>query len=90
MSSGEIEAIVEKIRNMPRDQLRNNVMVSLACTYRDLTDEELESAIQFYEAPAGRWFYDTSIKAITSAIGKASREIGEKLGKSLMAKDVPI
>ena len=90
MSSGEIEAIVEKIRNMPREQLRSNVMVSLACTYRGLTDGELASAIEFYEAPAGKWFYDTSIKALTSAIGKASREIGEKLGKSLMAKDIPI
>ena len=90
MSSGEIDAIVGKIRNMPRDQLKGNVMVSLACTYRDLTDEELESAIQFYEAPAGKWFNDTSIKAIASAIGKASREIGDKLGKSLTAKDVPI
>ena len=65
-------------------------MVSLACMYGDLTDEELASAIQFYEAPAGKWFNDTSIRALTSAIGKASREIGEKLGKSIMAKDVPI
>jgi tetratricopeptide (TPR) repeat protein len=90
MSSGEIDAIVGKVRNMPRNQLKNNVMVSLACTYRDLTDEELKSAIQFYEAPSGKWFIDTSIKALTSAIGKASRELGEKIGKSLMAKDIPI
>jgi len=90
MSSGEIEAIVGKIRNMPAEQLKSNVMISLACTYRGLTDEELASAIQFYEAPAGKWFNDTSIKALTSAIGKASREIGEKLGKSIMAKDIPI
>ena len=90
MSTGEIEAIVGKIRNMPRDQLKGNVMVSLACAYRDLTDEELESAIKFYEAPPGKWFTDTSTRAITSAIGKASREIGEKVGKSLMAKDIPI
>jgi tetratricopeptide (TPR) repeat protein len=85
MSPEQIDAIVGKIRNMPRDQLKSNVMLSLACTYRDLTDEELESAIQFYEGPAGKWFNDTSIKALTTAIGKASREIGEKLGKSLTA-----
>jgi hypothetical protein len=90
MSSEEIDAIVGKIRNMPGDQLKSNVMVSLAYTYRDLTDKELEAAIKFYEAPAGKWFNDTSIRAITSAIGKASKEIGEKLGKSLMAKDIPI
>ena len=90
MSSGQIDAIVDNIRNMPKDQLMSNVMASIACMYRDLTDEELASAIQFYEAPAGKWYIDTSIKAITSAIGKASREIGVKIGKSLMAKDIPI
>ena len=90
MSPGEIDAIVGNVRDMPRDQLESNVMVSLAFVYRDLTDEELEAAIKFYEAPAGKWFTETSIKALTSAIGKASREIGEKLGRSLMAKDIPI
>jgi hypothetical protein len=90
MSPREIEAIVGNVRDMPRDQLKSNVMVSLACAYRDLTDEELESAIKFYEAPAGKWYTDTSIRALTFAIGKTSREIGEKLGKSLMAKDIPI
>ncbi|PKL51848.1 MAG: hypothetical protein CVV37_04290 [Nitrospira bacterium HGW-Nitrospira-1] len=87
MGSEQINAIVEKIRNIPRDQLMSNVMVSIACTYRDLSDKELEAGIQFYETAAGKWFNGTSIKAITSAIGKASREIGEKTGKSL---NIPI
>jgi tetratricopeptide (TPR) repeat protein len=90
MSPGEIEAIVGNVRDMPRDQIKGNVMVSLACAYRDLTDEELVSAIKFYEAPAGKWYTDTSIRALTFAIGKTSKEIGEKLGKSLMAKDISI
>jgi tetratricopeptide (TPR) repeat protein len=90
LSSGQIEAIVGKIRNMPQEQLKNNVMVSLAYTYRELSDKELETAIQFYETPAGKWFNETSIKAITSAIGKASREIGEQLGKALVAKNIPV
>ena len=90
MSSKEIDAIVGNVRDMPGDQLKSNVMVSIAGTYRDLTDEELASAIQFYESAAGKWFIDTSIRALTSAIGKTSRELGEKLGKSLMAKDIPI
>ena len=89
MSSEQIYALVDKIRSMPREQLMNNVMVSLAYTYRDLSDKELEAGIQFYESPAGKWFNVTSIKAITSAIGKASREIGEKIGKSLLAQNIP-
>lgn len=90
MSSEEIDAIVGNVRDMPIDQLKNNVMASIAGTYRDLTDEELSSAIRFYESAAGKWFIDTSIRALTYAIGKTSRELGEKLGKSLMAKDIPI
>jgi tetratricopeptide (TPR) repeat protein len=90
LSSGQIKAIVEKIRNMPQEQLKTNVLISLAYTYRAVADEELETAIQFYETPAGTWFIETSIKAITSAIGKASREIGERLGKSLLAKNIPV
>jgi tetratricopeptide (TPR) repeat protein len=82
MSPEQIDALVEKIRNMPREQLKDNVMVSLAYTYRELADKELETAIQFYETTAGRWFNDTSIKALASAIGKASGD-REKLGKSL-------
>lgn len=90
LSSDQIDAIAEKIRSMPRDQLINNIMISLAYTYRDMSDKELDEGIHFYETPAGKWFNDTSIKAITSAIGKASGEIGEKIGKSLGAKNVPI
>ncbi|MDH4232148.1 MAG: DUF2059 domain-containing protein [Nitrospirota bacterium] len=90
LSSGQIEAIVGRIRDMPRQQLKNNVMVMLAYTYRELTEKELETAVHFYETPAGKWFADTSIRAITSAIGKASGEIGEELGKALAAKNIPI
>ena len=90
MSSEQIHILVEKIRSMPRDQLMSNVMVSLAYTYRDLSDKELEAGTHFYESPAGKWFNDTSIRAITSAIGKASGEIGEKIGKSLLAQHIPI
>jgi hypothetical protein len=90
MSPEQINAFVGKIRDMPRDQLKSNVMRSIAHTYRNLTDTELEAGIHFHETTAGKWFNETRVKAITSAIGKASREIGEKLGRSIMARDIPI
>lgn len=90
LNPDQIDAIVGKIREMPRDQLTGTIMVSLAYTYRDLSDAELEAGIHFYETPAGKWFNDISITAITRAIGEASREIGKKIGKSLQAKNVPI
>ncbi len=90
LTPDQIDVLVGKIRDMPRDQLVSNIMTSLAYTYRDMSNSELEAGIHFYETPAGKWFNTTSIKAITSAIGKASGEIGGKIGKSLMAKQASI
>jgi len=44
--------------------------------------------VRFYRSPEGRWFNDTSIEAISSAIGKASREVGEKMGSALLMERV--
>jgi len=90
MSSEQLDALAGKIRNMPGDQLWSIVMLSIACTYGELTDKELETGIQFYETPAGKWFNVTRIKALTSALRKASGELGEKIGKSLIVKNIPI
>lgn len=85
MSDDQIAVVVEGVRSMPRDQLLRNALVSVACMYRDLPDGDLEEGIRFYESSAGRWFNETSIKAITAAVGKASREIGERLGSNMDA-----
>jgi len=88
MNSEEIDAFVGNVRGVPREQLTMDLLVSLAFTYRSLTDEELDEIIRFYRSPEGRWFNDTSIEAVSSAIGKASREIGEKMGNALLMKRV--
>ncbi len=88
MNSEEIDALVGNVRGIPREQLTRDVLVSLAFTYRGLTNEELDEVIRFYRSPEGRWFNDTSIEAISSAIGKASREIGEKMGNNVFTKRV--
>jgi tetratricopeptide (TPR) repeat protein len=88
MNSEEIDALVGNVRGVPREQLTRDVLISLAFTYRSLTDEELDELVRFYRSPEGRWFNDTSIEAISSAIGKASREVGEKMGSALLMKRV--
>ncbi len=88
MNSDEIDALVGSVRGVPREQLTRDVMVSLSFTYCNLTDQELDEVIRFYQSPEGRWFTDTSIEAVSSAIGKASREVGEKMGSALLMKKV--
>ncbi|MBI5632143.1 MAG: tetratricopeptide repeat protein [Nitrospirae bacterium] len=90
MNSEEIDALVDNIRNVPREELTRELLVSLAFTYRSLTNEELDEVVRFYRSPEGRWFNDTSMEAISSAIGKASREVGEKMGNALLVKRVTL
>jgi tetratricopeptide (TPR) repeat protein len=48
MNSEEIDAFVGNVRGVPREQLTMDLLVSLAFTYRSLTDEELDEIIRFY------------------------------------------
>lgn len=88
LTSEEIDDIVRNVRGIPRERLTRDLLVSLAFTYRDLNDDELDEVVRFYRSPEGRWFNDTSMEAISSAIGKASREVGEKMGNALLVKRV--
>jgi tetratricopeptide (TPR) repeat protein len=88
MNSEEIDAVVGKVRGVQRGQLTRDLLASLAFIYCGLTDEELDEVLRFYRSPEGRWFNDTSIEAISSAIGKASREVGEKMGNAFLMKRV--
>ena len=88
MNSEEIDTLVRKVRGVPREQLTRDAQVSLAFTYSSLTDQELDEVVRFYRSPEGRWFNDTSIEAVSAAIGKASREVGEKMGTALLMNKV--
>jgi tetratricopeptide (TPR) repeat protein len=90
MNSEEIDALVESVRGVPREPLMRNVLISLAYTYRDLADEEIDAVAGFYQTPEGAWFSNTGMEAISAAIGKSSREIGEKIGKSLVLKRIAL
>jgi tetratricopeptide (TPR) repeat protein len=90
MSSSEIDAFVGNIRSTPREHVTRYILNSLAYRYRDFTDEEIRAVMQFSATPAGRWFHETSSDAIRGAIGKASRETGEKIGRTLVLKRLAV
>jgi len=90
MSSAEIETLVENVRGVPREKLTRHVLISLTNMYRNFTDEEVRAIIRFYATPAGIWFNETSRDAIRTAIGKAARESGEKIGRTLVLRRLAV
>jgi len=90
MSTAEIETLVENVRGMPREKLTRHVLISLTNMYRSVTDDEIRAVIRFYATPAGTWFNETIRDAIRTAIGKAARESGEKIGRTLVLRRLAV
>ncbi|GAB4486752.1 MAG: hypothetical protein OHK006_15030 [Thermodesulfovibrionales bacterium] len=84
----EIGSMVDNIRSMPRELITDQILASLGYTYRDLLDRELEEVVQFYESGDGQWAVETSMDSIVRGIGKASREIGEKMADIITSKRI--
>jgi tetratricopeptide (TPR) repeat protein len=82
MTSKQLEVSIEEALNtMPKEQLTLALTASFAYSYRTLSDEELETAIKFYESPAGKWFNVSFGESFVTGIGSASRECGKRLGR---------
>jgi len=86
MTLSEIDACLVNAREMPREEITKYALDSLAHMYQGLTDEEVRAAARFYAAPAGTWFTETRRYAFRTALGKVSRDSGEKLGQALALK----
>jgi tetratricopeptide (TPR) repeat protein len=83
LNASEIDALAEGVRERMREELSSQVLLFLAQACRSLSDEEIGAAIRFYASPAGRWFLETGVYSLRRAIGHASRETGERMGKTL-------
>jgi hypothetical protein len=83
MDASEIDALAEGVRERLREELTNQGFPSFSWACRSLSDEEIGAAIRFYASPAGRWFLETGVYSLRTAIGHASRETGERMGKTL-------
>jgi hypothetical protein len=51
-----------------------------AYAYRSLSEDELDRYLAFLQSPAGRRYSDASMRALESALTRASRDAGERLG----------
>jgi hypothetical protein len=90
MNASEIDAFAEGVRERLREELSSPVLLSLAQACRSFSDEEIGAAIRFYASPAGRWFLETGVYSLRTAIVKASRETGERMGKTLALRRLAV
>lgn len=73
--------------NAQRDQFRPMVqqvtLVSFLYMYRELSEEDLERYITFYETEAGSWYNDLMSRVMVHSLATLSVRVGEVLGKAL-------
>jgi hypothetical protein len=72
----EMRAEVEARRAWLQPMLRRVAMVGFFFTYRELSDDEIETYIGFAESEAGRWYRDVLMGSFLDAVSTASRAIG--------------
>ena len=83
IDSWEIEIFAGEVRQSLREILPDYVLRSLSHDCRGLSEEDIDGAIRFYSSPAGRWFLETGMDALRTAICTACREAGKMMGKTL-------
>lgn len=60
-----------------------------AYTYRELSDEELTSYVEFSESAAGRRYGDAIARSLEKVLADAARELGERLARELVSSAAP-
>ena len=79
MSDDQIDALVEGQRGMMRGAIQEQLFVSLAYTYRDLPDGDLDRYIAFLTSDPGRQFYARILAATETIIGARAHDFGHRL-----------
>ena len=74
-----IAAEIEKAKPKLQQQLSQYILVSMLYTYQGLSEQELNSYIDFVSSPLGSSFYTAMYSGMDEAFGK----VGEKYGKAL-------
>ena len=94
-SGGDIETPWEEIDNAVkiqlsgiRESLAEAAHATLAYTYHDLTDAELEDYLSFLRTPAARKFYDTATLAVGDIIRETMFGLGESVAIRLRRADI--
>jgi hypothetical protein len=66
-----------------RQSAEKGVRASVALTYRDLPNDELEKHVAFLETPAGARYYEVSLQAFDHVLSKEARDFGNSLFEAL-------
>jgi len=83
LEPAQVMAIVEGSRGMIESMTREQVLLSLLYTYRDLSEAELRGYIEFANSPAGNTFNRVVSQAMSRTFVEKSGELGEVLGELL-------
>jgi len=86
ISERQVRAGAEGLRTQLRGRYQELARVSIAYTYRSLSDEELEQGTRFYASEAGQWLNRVGNEALVEAMGRAAREVGKGLGMIMREK----
>jgi hypothetical protein len=78
-----IDSALQKMRPAMTAQLREQIMLSLAFTYRDASIPELRQYLVFLTSPVGKKYYGAVAPAMNEVLVKAGGEFGHALMREL-------
>lgn len=78
-SAQQMDQIKAQIQERVAGPLRNQTIVTFLYNYRDVSQEDMERAIAFYQSEAGQWYQSTTAEGLM----KAMAEGGERFGRSV-------
>jgi hypothetical protein len=78
-----IDTALEKMRPSMTAQLKEQILLSLAFTYRDASIPQLREYIVFLTSPLGKKYYGAVVPAMNKVLVKAGGEFGHALMREL-------
>ena len=84
-----IAAEIEKAKPKLQQQLSQYILVSMLFTYQGLSEQELNSYIEFVSSPLGSSFYTAMYSGMDEAFGKVGKQYGKALGEYFKQGDKP-
>ena len=81
LSEAEILNLVSSQQEKMRSQIRNQLYISFAYTYRDLSDEDLAKYVAFLISDTGRAVYGSLELSMERVLSQRARDFGGKLAE---------
>lgn len=87
LQEGQLEQLCNQMKAQLQMPLKNSTLVSFLYTYRSVSDEELNTYIDFWESDTGKWFNRVSSEAVMEAMTKAAEGAGNQM--VILMKQLP-